>query len=66
MGNGDQLASGGIRATYGPLYVSQEKWDSIFADGNASKVPNAVTHAVAGARKKARTTRKTTPKKHKG
>jgi len=66
MGRGDHLAGGGIKATWGRLDVSKEKWDSIFADGNASKVPNAVTHTVAGARKKALTTRKTTPKKHKG
>jgi hypothetical protein len=29
-GYGDQLARGAVRATYGPLQVSAEKWESIF------------------------------------
>lgn len=30
MGRGDTLASGGVKATWGPLNVTKEKWDEIF------------------------------------
>lgn len=43
MGRGDTLASGGVRATYGPLEVSQEKWDEIFGS-----IPKPQTFADYG------------------
>jgi hypothetical protein len=38
-GDGDKLARGAVRASYGPIRVSQEKWDAMFEEEKPAKRP---------------------------
>ena len=65
-GAGDKLASGrSVKASWGPLEVTQDKWDAAFTDENPSTTGNAATESGIAATKKLRTPRKTTAKKSK-
>lgn len=49
---GDVLARGGVRATFQPAEVTQEKWNSIFGDDSGPKLNNAPEEPVKKTRKK--------------
>lgn len=36
-GNGDKLARGAHSATWGPMNVSQQKWDAVFGKSKSNK-----------------------------
>lgn len=47
MGRGDTLASGGVRATWGPLNVTQKRWEQAVgkkSKGGKGNVKNRTTN----------------------